>query len=223
MSQPLRYVALGGCNTAGEINNIGNAYPERVAQAKGWALENYGYTMSSTREGLEFFKLHNVAEADVISIQYGGVDSWLTFKGSPFVLYYPDSPWRKFLRKIVKKIKKYARKLNWHKVVGEINVVPLEEYIANIQYMISHSQAKYILLIDTYPNQDKSREPRILKYNAALKALADNQRVIYVENYAQLDKELAKNFDDSTHMSDRGQTILTELILEKIAHIESTK
>jgi lysophospholipase L1-like esterase len=223
MDKQIRYVALGGCNTIGEVHNMGNAYPERVAQAKGWQVENYGYTMCSTREGLQFFELKDAKNADVLSIQYGGVDCWLTFKGSPFVLYYPDSPWRKFLRKIVKKIKKYARKLHWHKFVGKTNVVPIEEYIANIQYMLEHSKAKYILLIDTYPNQDKTRESRILNYNQALQQLADNKRVIYIENYWQLDAELDLNFDDSTHMSDRGQQILTELILNKLEDIEAKK
>ncbi len=222
MSNPIRYVALGGCNTTGEVHNIGNAYPERVAKAKGWALENYGYTMSSTREGIQFFNLKNVAEADVISIQYGGVDSWLTFKGSPFVLYYPDSPWRKFLRKLVKKIKKYARKIHWHKVVGETNVVPYQEYIDNIRYMIDHSKAKYILLVETYPNKDKTREPRILKYNQALKDLSDGKRVLYVPNYQILNEDLDQNYDDSTHMSSKGQQIVADAVLEVLRKAENT-
>lgn len=221
MGNPLRYVALGGCNTAGEVHNIGNAYPERIAQAQGWALENYGYTMSSTREGIQFFNLKNVAEADVISIQFGGVDSWLTFKGSPFVLYYPDSPWRKFLRKIVKKIKKYARKIHWHNVVGETNVVPYKEYIDNIRYMIDHSKAQYILLVETYPNKDKSREPRILKYNQALKDLSDGKRVLYVPNYEILNQDLVNNYDDSTHLSSQGQQVVTDAALAAIRQAEA--
>ncbi|MEB6564831.1 SGNH/GDSL hydrolase family protein [Acinetobacter towneri] len=216
----VRYVALGGCNTKGAINNIGNSYPERIAASKGWEVTNYGYTMSSTREGLQFMKLESVQNADILSIQYGGVDSWLTFKGSPFVLYYPNSGWRKYARKIVKKLKKYARKIHWHKLVGEINVVPIEEYISNIQAMIAQSNAKYVLLIDTYPNLDKTREPRILKYNQALKDLADGKRVIYIENYLELDKDISENFDDSTHLSNQGQQILTELILTKLNELK---
>ncbi|SSP37706.1 Uncharacterised protein [Acinetobacter baumannii] len=213
----LRYIALGGCNTIGEVNNIGAAYPERVAQAKGWQLKNYGYTMCSTREGVQFFNHKaDVRTADIISIQYGGVDSWLTFKGSPFVLYYPDSPWRKFLRKLVKKLKKYARKFHWHRLVGTENVVPLEEYMANIRYIIEHSQAKYILLIDTYPNLDKSREPRIREYNQALKALSDGKRVLYVPNYERLSLDETRNYDDQTHLSAVGQQVVADAIIEVI-------
>ncbi|HFG6798837.1 TPA: SGNH/GDSL hydrolase family protein [Acinetobacter baumannii] len=218
----LRYAALGGCNTIGEVNNIGSAYPERIAHAKGWALSNYGYTMCSTREGLQFFHhKEDIKTADIISIQYGGVDSWLTFKGSPFVLYYPDSPWRKFLRKLVKKLKKYARKFHWHRLVGTENVVPLDEYIANIQYIIEHSQAKYILLIDTYPNLDKSREPRIRQYNQALQSLSDGERVLYVPNYERLSSDEVGNYDDQTHLSSKGQQVVADAVIEVMNRIEN--
>ena len=216
MGNPIRYVALGDCNTVGEISNMGNAYPERVAKQLDWSLENYGYTMSTTREGLQFFNIKDVKNADILSIQYGLVDSWLTFKGSPFVLYYPDSPWRKFLRKIVKKIKKYARKLNWHSFVGQINVVPVEEYRQNIRYMIENTQAKYILLMDIAPNKDISREPQTLIYNRALSELADGKRVLYVPYYDELKQNLDLYYDDSTHLSSVGQDIVTQKILAVI-------
>lgn len=214
MSERLRYVALGDCNTTGELHNIGNSYPERIAKATGWSVENYGYTMSTTREALQFFKLKDVENADVLSIQYGLVDSWLTFKGAPFVLYYPDSPWRKFLRKIVKKVKKYARKLHWHQVVGQVDVVPVDEYVENIRYMIENSKAKYILLMEIVPNRDVSREPQTLKFNRALKTLADEKRVFYVSYYEALKSDLIANYDDATHLSDQGQDYVTAQSLE---------
>ncbi|ENV32104.1 SGNH/GDSL hydrolase family protein [Acinetobacter gerneri] len=221
MTKNIRYVALGGCNTIGEVNNMGCAYPEQIAESMGWSLENYGYTMCSTREGMQFFDLKNCKDADVLSIQYGGVDSWLTFKGSPFVLYYPDSPFRKFFRKIVKKIKKIARKFKWHKLVGSINVVPKDEYRKNLQYMLSKSQAKIILLIDTYPNRDMTREKRIMEYNEILEELSDNKRIFHVKNYEILKKDMKKNYDDSTHLSKQGQNIIAGECLDKIKSMTS--
>ncbi|SPL72625.1 SGNH/GDSL hydrolase family protein [Acinetobacter stercoris] len=217
MTESVRYVSLGGCNTIGEVSNFGRAYPDLIAQTKGWNLENYGYTMSSTREGLQFFNLKNCSTADVISIQYGGVDSWLTFKGSPFALYYPDSPWRKFYRKIIKKIKKIARKLKWHRIVGSENVVPKDEYRRNIQHIIDHSQAKIILLVDTYPNKDMSRENRIIEYNKILEELSDQKRVFHVKNYNILKKNMTDYFEDSTHLSELGQKIVAAQCLEQIS------
>ncbi|EOW4376446.1 hypothetical protein [Acinetobacter baumannii] len=64
----LRYIALGGCNTIGEVNNIGAAYPERVAQAKGWQLKNYGYTMCSTREGVQFLIIKRMYELRILLV-----------------------------------------------------------------------------------------------------------------------------------------------------------
>lgn len=214
----LRYVALGDCVTLGAPLQQQNAYPERVAKAMGWQVTNYGHTMSSTREGLQYFKKPDVQSADVLSIQYGILDSWQTFKGAPFVLYYPDTKWRKFLRKIVKKIKKYGRKLNFHALFGTRNVVPVEEYIANIQYMIEHSQAQYILLPEIYPNQDLSREPRILAYNQALAKLHDGQRVFVIKHFDLLKAHLNSDYyDDPTHLSGKGHQAVADNIL---AHLK---
>ena len=219
----MKYVALGDCVTLGAPLQQNQAYPERVAQKMGWTVTNYGHTMSTTREGLEYFKKADVQAADILSIQYGIVDSWQTFNGAPFVLYYPDNKWRKFLRKIVKKIKKYGRKLNFHGLFGTRNVVPVEEYIANIQYMIKHSKAKYILLPEIYPNQDLSREPRILAYNQALHQLHDGQRVFVIKQFDRLKAHLyAGYYDDATHLSGEGHEAVASYILEqiKLHHIQ---
>ncbi len=213
----IRYVALGDCVTLGAPLQQGQAYPERVAAAMGWQVTNYGHTMSTTREALQYFKKLDVQQADVLSIQYGIVDSWQTFKGAPFVLYYPDTPWRKLLRKLVKKIKKYGRKLNLHRLFGTANVVPVEEYIANIQYMIQHAQAKYILLPEIYPHQDLTREPRILAYNQALAQLHDGKRVFVIKHFDLLKPHLYSDYyDDATHLSGRGHQALASHIVAEL-------
>ncbi|QGM26847.1 MULTISPECIES: SGNH/GDSL hydrolase family protein [Acinetobacter] len=205
----MKYVALGDCNTEGDPNNFNNAYPERFAKEMGWSVINFGHTMSTTREGLQYFKRQETQDADILSIQFGIVDSWVTFKGAPFVLYYPDTKWRKFLRKIVKKIKKYGRKLNFHSLFGTRNVVELDEYIHNIQYIIENSKARIIYLVEIYPNLDVSREPNILKYNQALKQICDHKRVFFVPVFDQLKPNpQGENFDDTTHLSSIGHEIV---------------
>jgi lysophospholipase L1-like esterase len=217
MKLKMNYVALGDCVTLGAPLEKGNAYPERVAQAMGWQVTNYGHTMSTTREGLEYFKKPEVQAAEILSIQYGIVDSWQTFNGAPFVLYYPDTKWRKFLRKIVKKIKKYGRKFNFHGLFGTRNVVPVEEYIANIQYMITHSQAKYVLLPEIYPNQDLTREPRILAYNQALAQLHDGKRVFVIKHFDLLKAHLNTDYyDDPTHLSGIGHQAVADHLLAEL-------
>lgn len=208
-SNRMKYVALGDCNTQGDPNNFGNAYPERFAKEMGWSVMNFGHTMSTTREGLQYFKCIQSQEADVLSIQFGIVDSWVTFKGAPFVLYYPDTKWRKFLRKIVKKIKKYGRKFNFHSLLGTRNVVEVDEYIKNIQYIIDNSKARVIYLIEIYPNLDLSREVNILRYNEALKTICDNKRVFFVPVFNALKPNInGENYDDTTHLSSIGHDIV---------------
>ncbi|MEB6564830.1 hypothetical protein MXL26_05560 [Acinetobacter towneri] len=80
----MNYVALGDCVTLGAPLQKGIAYPERVAKALGWQVTNYGHTMSSTREGLQYFKKPDVQAADILSIQYGIVDSWQTFNSGEY-------------------------------------------------------------------------------------------------------------------------------------------
>ncbi|NNH00126.1 SGNH/GDSL hydrolase family protein [Acinetobacter sp. ANC 5414] len=210
----MKYVALGDCNTQGDPNNFGNAYPERFAKEMRWMVTNFGHTMSTTREGLEYFKRPETQNADIISIQFGIVDSWVTFKGAPFVLYYPDNKWRKFLRKIVKKIKKYGRKLKFHSLFGTRNVVEVGEYLRNIQYIIENSKARVIYLVEIYPNLDLSREPNILRYNQALKSMCDNKRVFFVPVFDLLKPNPhGENFDDTTHLSSIGHDIVKDQLL----------
>ncbi|MFP0547419.1 hypothetical protein ACLDXX_02180 [Acinetobacter baumannii] len=72
------------------------------------------------------------------------------------------------------------------------------------------------MLIDTYPNLDKSREPRIREYNQALKALSDGKRVLYVPNYERLSLDETRNYDDQTHLSAVGQQVVAVAIIEVI-------
>lgn len=71
----------------------------------------------------------------------------MTFRHSPYVPYFSDNTLCKLLRKIVKKIKKYARAFRLQESWGAVEVVPLEEYIANIESMVAAAPMTPFILI----------------------------------------------------------------------------
>jgi len=121
-------LALGDCNTLGVGALEHDTFVERFARHVGLEPVNLGYTMSTTREALRMFDERFGDDVAVLLIQYGLVDSWLTFKYSPYVLYYPDNPLRKYLRKAVKSLKKTARRVGLNRLIGERPVVPIPRY-----------------------------------------------------------------------------------------------
>ncbi len=62
--------------------------------------------------------------------------------------------------------------------------------------MIQHSQAKYILLPEIYPNQDLSREPRNLAYNQALRQLHDGNVFLLFIYFEELKLHLNGEYYD---------------------------
>ncbi len=219
MSEPLKIVAYGDCNTLGFTSCEGNAWPEQVGKQLQAQVTNLGHTMSTTRELLQYAANFPAKNYDVAVIQYGLVDSWMTFRHSPYVLYYPTNPWRKFLRKLVKKIKKYARTLRVHAVLGWVNVVPIEEYVRNIEAVITSAPNTRFVLLGTAPNLDLPRNPRIEQYNAAMEDISRRfPNACFVNPYAPLHAAMDKlYFSDGTHLNDDGQRIVAALVAGAIA------
>ncbi|MDD3342491.1 MAG: GDSL-type esterase/lipase family protein [Sulfurospirillaceae bacterium] len=208
-------LSLGDCNTLGINENHQNAYPEKFAQAINHPCLNCGYTMSTTREGKHFFNAFNHPNVSIITIQYGLVDSWSTFKYSPYVLYYPETFGRKIGRKIVKKYKKICKSLGLNSLFGTKKVVPLEEYIANIEAIIQASTATMIILIDTIPNKETYRNESIQHYNQALSQLAMRYKHCYkLDIYETFSKKMELLYSDDTHMNDLGHQLVTQKLVE---------
>lgn len=215
---PKKLVAYGDCNTLGFRECEGRAWPEIVAKSLGAEVKNLGNTMSTTREMSEFVRDFPPAGYDVAFIQYGLVDSWLTFRHSPYVLYYPTNPARKLWRKIVKKIKKWARILRVHDVLGWQNVVPKDEYLARIERTIAANPRTQFMLVATAPNHDRPRNPRIEEYNAGLAALAARfPNAHYIDVYGEILAGLDHlYYPDGTHLNDEGQQLVARRVLEGI-------
>ena len=211
---------LGDCNTCGTdaLNASGEqTYPSIVSNALAEPLKNCGQTMSTTREALNYFDDYRNADLKIVFIQYGLVDSWQTIKAAPYVLYYPDSPVRRFLRRWVKKWKKYGRKFGLGRLFGMQHQVPLAEYTQNIERIIQacDQQNTQVVLIETAPNHDRSRNPAIKAYNAALQTLAEqNSHCELVKVYDAFEQSMDAYYIDPTHFSAAGHATLAERVLQ---------
>lgn len=212
-----KLLALGDCNTLGIKNCHNNTYVEKFSSLMNLIPLNFGYTMSTTNEGVIFFDNNFDENCEYISIQYGLVDSWVTFKYSPYVLYYPDNLFRKIARKFVKKYKKICKILGLNTILGIKNVVSIENYERNIEKIIKSSMGKHILLIETVPNKDFSRNNRIKKYNKILKRLSDKyNNCLYIEIYDYFFENIDELYIDDTHINEYGHEYIAKKIFESL-------
>ena len=116
------------------------------------------------------------------------------------------------MRRWVKKWKKYGRKMGVGKLFGLDNQVPLDEYSRNIATIIE-SVGCPVLLIETAPNHDDSRNPAIQAYNAALAELAENYAHAHlVSCYDEFSEHMNDYYQDATHFSPAGHARLAEII-----------
>ncbi len=211
-------VVFGDCNTEGFRTLEDPVWAQLAASALGFELKNCGHTMSTTRELLEYASAFPPSAYSLVLIQYGLVDSWLTFRGAPYVLYYPDSLRRKLARKLVKKLKKWARYLQLQKRLGAVELVPLAEYINNIKSVLRSAPDSQFVLVATAPNRDTSRNPRILQYNEALSALAcEEPNAIYADAWDELwSNPDACLMDDGTHLTSQGHRIIADCVQDAL-------
>ena len=213
-----RCIAYGDCNTEGLKGSTIPLWPELVAAQLDMALTNCGHTMSTTREMSEYARTHPAADCELAMVQYGLVDSWLTFRGAPYVLYYPDRPLRKLARRVVKKLKKMARSLRLQQRIGAVEQVPVEEYIQRIRALIRSAPNTRFALVATAPNLDEPRNPRIQRYNAALAALAEEERnAFYVDTYQDLwDARGETLMEDGTHLTAQGHQLVADAVVRQV-------
>lgn len=215
-----KILSIGDCNTEG-INNLKyNSYPERIGNILDLKVINCGYTMTTTREGLllfdQYYNKDKDKDIDIVSIQFGLVDSWKTLNYSPYVLYYPNNFFRKIARKVVKKTKKIAKTIKLNDLLGLKSVVNIDEYQHNIKKIIeSIDKHKKVLLIETIPNKDLLRNAEILKYNNILKKLSENyDNCIYIDIYEDFMGNFDKWYYDNTHINSIGYDFISKKIIK---------
>lgn len=216
-------LALGDCNTSGDVMFKDNAYPERFAKCISNNLTNCGYTMSTTREMQYFFHNFYASDTHIVLIQYGLVDSWKTFRYAPYVLYYPDYFFRKIFRKIVKKYKKFAKSLKLNELFGTKNVVGVKEYENNIEKIILAAANSVVILIDTVPNHQLFRNSAIEEYNSVLDKLAKQYKNCYkLDIYKDFLENMDTYYLDETHINNIGYDVITNKIFNLYKTIEQS-
>src|SRR5690606_11690055 len=73
-----------------------------------WDLDNLGATMNTSREGVARLRACS-RPADLLIINFGLVDAWVTSAPWLYVPYFPDNVIRKWSRKILKSVKRRLR------------------------------------------------------------------------------------------------------------------
>jgi lysophospholipase L1-like esterase len=215
-----KILAVGDCNTSGVGKLIGHSYPERVEQRLKIAVTNCGHTMATSREGYYLLRDNLTTDCSIVIIQFGLGDASLTLRYAPYVLNYPDNIFRKPCRKMLKKIKKLARKYGINRRFGESNIVPLEEYRTNMHRMIEMCAGRMILFPETIPHRDTSRNQRIEQYNREVAAIAtDYAHCHLVKIYRGFSDNMHRFYLDDSHANAEGHEYTAERIVKVLAEV----
>jgi lysophospholipase L1-like esterase len=187
----LNLYAVGDCNTSGaDALPKGESLPDQLAvmlESSGMSLQviNLGHTMTTSREGVLKVQTE-VQKPDIVLLNYGLADAWVTAIPQCYVLYYPDNTARKFARKGLKLLKKILRNPTLNKMVTRGEVVPAEEYIDNFRQMIRiirsrNPNVKILLWGTTLSTDNPQRNENIRRYNDLLKKLSQEEDALYLD------------------------------------------
>lgn len=204
-------LALGDCNTLGTIELEPFAYPVILGPVLGVNTVNCGHTMCTIREGWQYAVRRLNAETAFLTIQFGLVDSWMTFRGAPYVLNYPDNLFRLVARKLVKKFKKTARKLGAHRMLGERHVVSISEYRETLQRIIRLARERSpqikICLLATPPSLKTERNPAIERFNQNMREVANETHCTYLDTYSPF-VDRPDMFHDAIHVNAEAHKLI---------------
>jgi len=221
----LRVLAVGDCNTCGiTVPPAGNTILDKFCRQLEYhglstTRQNLGYGMATTREGVERMR-RDAEPADIVLINFGLVDTWITTIPTFYVPYYPETLLRKRLRKLLKFVKRRLRSPWLSPVVPTGHVVAIDEYTENLSKMIAIAQAKnplvHILLWGSPPvRHDSIRNENLSRYNRRLEDLAMENHASYVSTAPLVGSLNAQQaYVDDVHLSEASTTaIANELAL----------
>ncbi len=223
--QALRVLAVGDCNTWGiHERPLGNTILDkfcRQLEQLGYQTtkQNLGFGMGTTREGVQLMVL-DAQPADILLINFGLVDTWITSIPQYYVLYYPDGFVRKRLRKLLKFVKRRLRSPLLRRFVAVGPVVSADEYADNVRTMIALARDKSphvkILLWGSPPVQfDPDRNINLQKYNGVLASVAEETQSIYVDTtdiVVQL--PASKAYIDLVHLNEAATDAIAKQLVE---------
>lgn len=220
-----RVLAIGDCNTYGlHEPPIGNTILDkfcRCLELAGYPTvsQNLGHGMATSREGVVLMN-DRAQVADVVLINFGLVDSWITSVPKLYVPYFPDNRLKKITRKALKYTKRRLRSPLVRRFVPLGNVVPLDEYRRNIETLIGTARALnpkvWIVLWGCPPVQnDDQRNAELLRYNAELHDIANNLGTSYFPTKPLVESlTTTEAFLDNVHLNE----VATAGIATGIAH-----
>lgn len=215
----LRVLAVGDCNTCGiTVPPAGNTILDKFCRqleddGLETASQNLGYGMATTREGVERMR-RDAQGADIVLINFGLVDTWITSIPKFYVPYYPETPLRKRFRKLLKSVKRRLRSPWLSAVVPTGRVVAIDEYTDNIREMIAIARAKnprvHILLWGSPPVQhDPVRNENLRRYNRRLEGLAAETNASYVSTAPLVSSLTAHQaYVDEVHLNEASTTAI---------------
>lgn len=223
-NQKLRVLALGDCNTWGIqeppvgntiLDKFCNALSQQGTDARG---TNLGCGMATTREGIQRMQLDGSA-ADIVLINFGLVDTWVTSIPQFYVLYYPETRLRKLRRKLLKFVKRHLRAPMLRKFVASGPVVTPDEYADNVRAMIAIARQRNpsttVILWGSPPVQhDPARNENLARYNRILASIANETQSYYVETSDAINQlPAADAYLDNVHLNEAA----TDLIAQQLA------
>ena len=230
----LKVLAIGDCNTAGTAEVSGPAsVPGQFAslleqQEAGCSIQNLGYTMSTSREGLA--RSEDEAQyCDVLLLNFGLVDAWVTSLPKIYISYYPDNPLKKFFRKLLKSLKKRLRGKLIRKLIPVGQVVPVEEFTRNITQIIKNVKTKSpdatIILWGTVPvDGDEQRNANLIIYDKVLKKIATSNNALFLDTANLLEGQSTQSlYLDTVHLSTEGAAYIGKNLYELFTRRTSQK
>lgn len=222
-NQTLRIAAVGDCNTYGiHEPPIGNTILDKFCQElkrQGYetSSQNLGCGMATTREGIERMRL-DAQPADVVLINFGLVDTWITSIPRCYVLYYPERRSRKLLRKLLKFVKRRLRGPLVRRFVPTGPVVSTDEFATNIRTIIQqardlNSQCKVVLWGSPPVQDDSIRNDNLRRYNDILKSLADETNSLYLDTMRLVEQlSTADAYLDNVHLNEAATAAIAKQI-----------
>jgi lysophospholipase L1-like esterase len=218
----LSIIALGDCNTSGIAGGEAYSVPgclKGLLEQKGFTIKltNLGRAMSTTREGVALAN-DNRTKADILLLNYGLVDAWITTLPKIYISYYPDSKLKKAGRKLLKSVKKRLRPMAKSRLLPVGHVVPISEFAKNLELIIARlkdqNPALEVILWGAAPTQhDPERNRHLRNYDAVLAELSVPGQ--YIDTRKLLEHtDPGEMYQDEVHLSRSGSMRVAQAMAE---------
>ncbi len=121
------------------------------------------------------------------------------------------------VRNIVKKYKKTARNIGVNKRLGEARGVSEKEYRINYSVMIERCGDKLVIMPETIPRHETSRNPAIKQYNRLIENIASSRDTcIVIKLFDDFLANMNGFYLDMGHPNEIGYEHIADKILEAL-------